>query len=73
MEGASPESTQVTVNAVPPGILAPGAGTVNLTSARASWAAAASQGRTRHRRILACDLAVKRGGECADVELDDSE
>jgi hypothetical protein len=59
MEGASPESTQVTANAVPPGILAPGAGTVNLTSARASWAAAARGGRTRHGRIFVCALAVK--------------
>jgi hypothetical protein len=52
MEGASPESTQATENAVPPGILAPGAGSVNLTSADASWAAATSQGRTRHGRIF---------------------
>jgi hypothetical protein len=59
MEGASPESTQATENAVPPGILAPGAGTVNLTSARARWAATASQGRTRHRRIFVNVLVVK--------------
>ena len=34
-DGASPESFQVTVKAVPPGIEAPAAGIVNRTSANA--------------------------------------
>ena len=43
MEGADPESVQVTVNAVPPATEAPAAGTVNLTSAKARGQQAATK------------------------------
>lgn len=59
--GASPESAQVTVNAVPPGIEAPAAGIVNLTSANAQGMEAARRKRELEGRIVVVrGLSAKR-------------
>lgn len=58
--GAFPESTQVTVNAVPPGMLAPAAGTENLTSAQTKEVEASSERIALVRRIfVVCTLSAK--------------
>lgn len=60
-DGAEPESAQVTVNAVPPGTLAPAAGAENLTSAQAKEAEASRERIALVRRILViCALSAKR-------------
>jgi hypothetical protein len=61
MDGADPESVQVTVNAVPPATEAPAAGTVNLTSASARGKQATSKLRAFNGRMLVmCVLFAKR-------------
>jgi hypothetical protein len=61
MEGAEPESVQVTVNDVPPGREAPAAGTVNLTSANArEKQVTKKRGGYEYRMMIMCDLCAKR-------------
>jgi hypothetical protein len=51
MDGASPESVQVTVKAVPPGTLAPAAGAVNSGYAKAAGKIAARKTRAFDERM----------------------
>lgn len=60
IEGASPESFQVTVNAVPPGTEAPAAGLTKETSANARGGDARRQKRAADgRMVVVGTLSVK--------------
>ncbi len=65
INGASPESVQVTVNAVPPGRLAPAAGTENATSQKARGADASRVKIALEKRMVVFSTLSAKRVTCA--------